>query len=446
MSKIQNIKIENFKSISDLEIDFKGCTAIVTAGNNKGKTSFLRGIPDRIRFDRPEIPVKEGEKEGKGEMILDTGERFIWEFDVKGKDKLTYITNDGLKQGVSVELGKQFFPPLFDIDKFLQSTPKSQAKQLQAIIGLDFDDIDKRYAEAYAIRTERNREAELYHVKLEKMIKCDRVYFVDLTDLTAKKEAEKDKLNTKYLSNKKINSDIRNLWNESKIKIDKEVIEFNAKQHNNDLVFKRVSEALTTLCQNGYMGNEVSIFVKGIEKNILPSKVAYELYPTEPTYIEEMPDRSNLDKIDSQILAASEINALAQKYKEYIDHKNATEGARSAADEADLRVKDIEVERLKMIESANMPKGILITSEGILVDGLPLDKNQISTSKLYCSALRIASMNLGEVKTLYFDASFLDKNSLAEIQTWANENDLQLLIERPDFDGGEIQYELIETV
>ena len=77
---------------------------------------------------------------------------------------------------------------------------------------------------------------------------------------------------------------------------------------------------------------------------------------------------------------------------------------------------------------------------------MPLDRNQISTSKLYCTALRIASMGLGEVKTLYFDASFLDKQSLSEIEVWANENDLQLLIERPDWDGGEIHYELIDNV
>jgi len=180
MSKIHKISISNFKSISDLEIDFKGCTAIVTAGNNKGKTSFLRGIADRIRFDRPEVPVKEGEKEGRGEMTLDSGERFVWEFDTKGKDKLTYFTKEGAKQSVTMDLGAAFFPPLFDIDKFLQSTPKNQAKQLQAIIGLNFDGIDKRYAEAYALRTERNREAELYRVKLEKLIKCDYVAFVDL--------------------------------------------------------------------------------------------------------------------------------------------------------------------------------------------------------------------------------------------------------------------------
>lgn len=444
MSKIQKIKINNFKSISDLEVDFKGCTAIVTAGNNKGKTSFLRGIPDRIRFDRPEIPVKEGEKEGKGEMTLDTGERFVWEFDTKGKDKLTYFTNEGLKQGVTTELGAKFFPPLFDIDKFLQSTPKNQAKQLQAIIGLNFDDIDKRYEHAYNVRTERNREAELYRVKLEKLIKCDFVAPVDLSDIIAKKEAEKTKLNAKYLENKKANEETRKVHAEAKSKIDHEVFEFNQRQLQNANDYENADKAVKLLASLGFNSPDAEGFVKRLYSDIKPSQKASEFYPKEPTYIEEMPDRSNLDAIDAQILAASETNALAQKYKEYIDHKNATEAAKDAAYQANEVVQSIENERLKMIESANMPKGISITSEGILVDGLPLDKNQISTSKLYCSALRIASMNLGEVKTLYFDASFLDKNSLSEIQAWANENDLQLLIERPDFDGGEIQYELIE--
>lgn len=80
----------------------------------------------------------------------------------------------------------------------------------------------------------------------------------------------------------------------------------------------------------------------------------------------------------------------------------------------------------------------------ITVDGFPLDRNQLSTSKLYTAALRIASMNLGEVKTLYFDASFLDNNSLRDIYQWAEAQDLQLLIERPDLDGGDIEYQLIE--
>lgn len=443
MSKIQKISITNFKVISDLEMDFKGCTCLVTGKNNSGKTSFLRGIPDRIRFVRPDVMVKTGEKEGRGEMTLDTGERFLWEFSIEGKDKLTYITDQG-RQSVTKELGRQFFPPVFDIDKFLQSSPKDQSKQLQSIIGLDFTEIDERYRKAYDARTERNREAELYHVKLEKMIKCPPVDFVDLTELKARKDAERERLNKLYLNNKKQNDEMRDLWNKEKAEVDKEVQQFNLEQTEARQKHNACFDALSILIRNGYQGYEAQQFVTALSNKIMPDYKAADLYPKEPVYIEELPDKTELDKIDALILSASETNAEAQKYKEYIDHKNATAAARDAADEADLLVKSIELEREEMIRSGNFPKGISLTSAGILVDGLPLDRNQISTSKLYTAALRIAAMKLGEVKTLYFDASFLDKNSLAEIQAWANEQDLQLLIERPAYDGGEIEYQLIE--
>ncbi len=424
MSKIQTIKISNFKSISDLEADFNGCTALVTGKNNSGKTSFLKGIVDRIRFIRPDVMVKKGEKEGRGELALDSGEKFVWEFDTSGKDKLTYITEQG-RQSVTKELGRQFFPPVFDIDKFLQASPKKQVKQLQAIVGLDFTDVDERYRKAYDARTERNREAEIYHVKLEKMMKVDKVDVVDLTSLKAKKEAEKNRLNTIYQENKKDNEKTREVFNHFKDQVNVAIA-----THTDCVI------ALGVLTRSGYSGDAIQ-FVADLKKAIPEIK--------EPKYIEEMPDRTTLDKIDADLLAASETNAKAQKYQEYIAYKKETEEAKSAAEDADLLVKSIEDERQKMIESVSFPEGISINSDGIMVDGLPLDKNQISTSKLYCSALRIASMNLGEVKTLYFDASFLDKITLAEIQEWANENDLQLLIERPDYEGGEIKYELIES-
>lgn len=72
-----------------------------------------------------------------------------------------------------------------------------------------------------------------------------------------------------------------------------------------------------------------------------------------------------------------------------------------------------------------------------------LDKNAQSSSAIYIAALKLASMKIGKVRTLHFDASYLDKNSLNQIEEWANENDLQLLIERPDFDAGDITYKVI---
>ncbi len=445
MSKIQEISITNFKAIEAFQADFNGCTAIITGANNKGKTSLLRGIPDRIRFIRPDVIVKKGETEGKGQMTLDTGEKFIWEYNVEGKDKLTFVTQAGIKQSVTVDLGKRFFPPMFDIDKFLQSAPKKQSEQLQAIIGLDFTDIDERYKLAYDARTERNRDSERYHVKLSAMLKVDKVDPVDLTELKAKRDAEKNRLNALYLENKKSNDEKRKAWDAECREIDKDCEKFNNAQFQLKLKIDALESALKILENNGYTGKEVSDYIKSIPAP-QPKKNSELLYPKEPEYIPEVPDSKTLDAIDAEILKASETNTKAQEYQNYIDYKNFTETAKEKAEEADAAVKAIEAERLKMIQSANMPAGINITPDGITVDGFPLDKNQISLSKLYCSALRIASLGLGEVKTLYFDASCLDRNTLNEIQVWAADNDLQLLIERPDFEAGEIKYQLIENL
>lgn len=445
MSKIEQLSIENFKAVSHFVADFKGCSAIITAGNDKGKTSFLRGLIDRIRFVRPDIMVKNGAKEGHGEMILDTGEKFLWEFDTEGYDKLTYVSDKGAKKSVSTELGSRFFPKPFDIDKFLQSTPKEQRKQLQAVVKMDFTEIDTRYQKAYDFRHEKNFEAERRHVKLTAMLEVPKVDFVDLTELQAQKEKIRTELNNLYKANKAHNDALRSKWNETCRAIDAEVTAFNKAESDRDAKMRVLVDAIDPFEAAGYPGvPDILSWITKEYPKAQPEKVAAELYPKEPEYITEVPDDASLQTIDKQILEASEINTKAQAYKDYIDYKNQTIAAQAEADEADLAVQTIEAERKQMIIACKFPKGISIDAEGVTIDGLPLRREQVSSSMLYKTALRIGAMNLGEVKTLYFDASYLDKNSLLEIEQWAEGVGLQLLIERPDFDGGEIKYELIE--
>jgi len=111
----------------------------------------------------------------------------------------------------------------------------------------------------------------------------------------------------------------------------------------------------------------------------------------------------------------------------------------------DSKVKSIQQQRIDMIKSANLPEGISFTNEGIEIDGMPVTKEQLSSSKIYITALKLAPKTIGGVRSIYFDASHLDKNSLAEIENWANANNLQLLIERPDFQGGEITYKILQS-
>jgi len=448
MSKTQKISVTNFKAISEMEIDFKGCTAIITAGNNKGKSSLLRGITDRIRGEKPELIVKQGEKEGKGTLELTTGEKFVWEFDVKGTDKLTFITKEGYKTKVTKEIVQRFFPVSFDIDKFLNSAPKEQSKQLQKIVGIDFLEIDNRYSLAYNDRTEKNKEAERYQVKLTSMLECTKVESVDLTELQGQKETERTRLNTVYLANKKVNDELRKKWHDDKEILRKEVDSFNDIQTKRKEKREKAVRLLEELTLLGYKDSNIDT---GLTNWIrcLPIPELYKIFdamiPSEPDYIDEKPTDEALQLIDSKILTASEINTKAKQYNDYIAYKISVEAAKVEAADADIKVKGIEEERDNLIKSAKMPSGISFGITGIEVDGYPLDKNQISTSKLYCAALRIASMNLGEVRTIHFDASFLDKNTLTEIEVWAEENNLQLLIERVDFDNGNIKYELIEN-
>lgn len=384
---------------------------------------------------------------------MDSGEKFLWEFDNEGKDKLFYVTEKGIKTSVTTVLGVKFFPPVFDIDKFLQSTPKKAQEQLQAMVGVDFTEIDTRYASAYTTRTEKNKELERAQVKLAGMTKVEKVEKVDLTNLQQKKEAERDRLNKLYVANKEANEKLRSVWNSDKSKIDDECLRFNKIQQDSRIAIINLRSHRAKLKS---LIAEMPGWVELVDLTKLnehidslpeaePEKVAADLYPAEPEYVTEMPDDSVLKEIDEQILTASQTNAQAQDYDNYIAQKTAVETAKEEAKVADDLVKSIEAERKKMMKSAKFPKGISITTDGITVDGLPLDRNQISTSKLYTAALRIASMKLGEVKTLHFDASFLDRDSLTEIEQWAAEEGLQLLIERPDFDGGEIKYELIEN-
>lgn len=446
MSKIQKITLANFKAIKGtLEMDFKGCTAIITGGNDRGKSSFLRGIPDRIRFLRPDRIVNDNEDGGKGEILLTTGEKFIWEFDVKGKDKLIYVTTEGVKVGVTKEIGLKFFPTLFDIDKFLMSTPKEQAKQLQVIIGVDFTDIDNRYKIAYDDRTEKNRESEKFHVKLSQMIKAPKFDPVDLAVLNTKKESERTRLNTLYLSNKAENEKRRKAWEDTKEKVRKDCEIHNKEQADERVKYNACCDCASILKGHGFMNDSLEKFLTLLKTGIKEDKKSENFFAKEPEYITpELPDDKELKAIDAEILSASDTNVKAKAYTDYTKYVEETNAAKDKAETAQKLVLSIEAERKTLLESAKMPDGISITADGVTVGGFPLDRAQISTSKLYMAAVRIAAMNLGSVKTLHFDASFLDKNGLSEIEKWADENDLQLLIERPDFEGGEIEYHLIE--
>lgn len=465
MSKIKKLTVSNLKAIGNQSASFEGCTAIITGGNNKGKTSFLRSLFDRVRGIKADTVLKDGETEGFAEAELTTGEKIKWEFNDKGKgfkEKLTYITEKEIKTSLTTELRTKFLPDTFDVDKFLADQPMKQRKTLQDLAGLDFTDIDKRYKNAYEARTAANTLHSDAKTIFDATAMPAKVETVDLKELLAKKETERIRLNTQYLANKEINRTIERERHDACALVDAQVDNFNEKQNKLKAGIELAEVSLQNLVNVGYKGKEVQIHIDALKAIQKPLQEASKLYPAALINLEDMPDdyqpaedvkvlikeRPNdkdLQAIDKEIADATQKNIDAVKYTNWLELQNKKNTATEIAKAANDLVISIEKERMDLIKSAKMPEGFSFTNDGIAYNGLTFTREQLSSSGIYIAALKLASMKMGEIRTLHFDASFLDKNSLTEIEQWANTQNLQLLIERPDFEGGEITYELITT-
>lgn len=408
MSKVKKITVSNLKAISSLTADFNGCTAIITGGNNKGKSSFLKSLPNRLKQLKPDVILKEGESEGFAEWELTTGEKLIWQFDKKTKagEKLIFITKDNIKTALTAEIGARYFPKGFDIDTFLNDGPKKQREMLQKIAGIDFSDVDLRYKQAYDNRTFANKQLEADRAKLIP-------YDGNLSNVIAPIIDLQMELSGIAAHNEKFD------YVTNGIK-DKEALAEDSRTE---------VERLKSLIE--VEESKIAKLAKDIEGGHTWLKVKENQPKTEEA----------AQQIKDKISAIEVSNAEIIKNNNALILKEAFEKSELEAKAAADLVKAIEQEKVELIKKAKLPIGFDFTDDGITYLGHALSKEQLSSSAIYIAALKLAALNIGEVKTLHFDASYLDKNSLAEIEQWALDNDLQLLIERPDFDGGDIEFE-----
>jgi hypothetical protein len=405
MSRVKKITVSNLKAVSALTVDFDGCTAIITGGNNKGKSSFLKSLPERLRGNKPDMVLKAGEKEGFAEWELTTGEKFIWSFDEK-KEKLTFITERNIKTSLTKDICSHYFPAVFDVDAFLNSTPKKQKEVLQKLTGIDFTEIDRLFKEAYEARTWENKR--LAEEKARRKL---------LDPNLPVEEAPTEEL-------------------------EKELAGIDVHNYRFANIQRGVQEKKKQVCDNDKEIEELLSKVRAIEsKNV---GLSDEIKKGETWISEEKNQpKTNAETLKAQIEKIKEDNKAIAENNRIREHHKVVEKCEENARVADVEVKRIEAEKLDVIKNASMPDGFGFSDEGITYNGFEFTKEQLSSSGIYIAALKLAALGLGDVKTLHFDASFLDKNSLADIEKWAEENDLQLLIERPDYEGGEIEYQIL---
>lgn len=397
--KIKKIRVRNVKAIVNQELNLNGATAIIMAGNNKGKTTLLTALKDRLLKMKATELVRAGETDGLYVMEFMDSTRIEWELSTKTKagEKLTLISKDGTKTSVITEIIKWFNPGSFDIDRFLNESPAGQRKSLEKLLGLDFSVLDERYSKAVEERKDANRDVERIEVNYKgKSVDASLPATPEPVEELQKELLGVESHNEKY--NLKVTEEERLIVRKKQLEIE----------------LANVTDSLILL--DDWL-------------------TAVENQPKNADQVWSLQEKlKNTQDNNKQI---EENNILRRSLDELVQ-------LREIAHAKDLAVKDILKEKDDLIKQAKMPEGFSFSEDGVCYKGFQLDKQAQSSSALYIAALKLASIQVGNVRMLHFDASFLDKNSLKEVLEWSESQDLQCLIEKPDFEAGDIRYELIE--
>lgn len=435
MTKVKNITVHNFKAISDQQIDLNGCSAIITAGNNKGKTTLLRGMADRFQGLKPNEIVKRGEEKGVTTMELTDGSVIQWKFTEKS-ESFKFTTKDEIVQttGVLSSIGKMYFGDRFDIDKFITKSSKEQVKEVQKLTGVDLTELDKQQKETFDLRTDANKELKrLHNLNIKEPLE------LDAPDIESIK-AEKLKLQKENI---KLKAD----WIVQNEKHQEEAINFNQIQDSIIANTKEVLIAIEDLKK--YKGSSVGSFIDFISLEKFYNDMPISKNKKEVTTLVE-PEYHSFAEIDKRLEDAytdkAEFDNYTTDLEKYNEWVKSEEIAINEVARLNSELEEITEKKLEKIKEANLPDEFEMTDDGILYKGFSLDNSQISTSAKYIAALKLGSLVLGRIRTMHFDCSYLDKNSLQDILDWADDNDLQLLIEKPDFEAGDIQYNIVEKL
>lgn len=433
MVKVINIKVKNMKSIMDQELILDGCSVIVTAGNGKGKSTLLKSLFDRIKGEKNENILRTGESEGSQIIEFNDGNKLEWKVTDK-TESFTLTTKEGLKVKSIKQIKELYFgAENFDINNFLELSSSKQAEKLLKLVNIDLTELNENYKRVYEKRKEVNYNFDaLTKNKIEKPLEVEKPEIDSI-----KKELENAKSeNTKRYSIAKVDyqkkqNDVNEFNNiQDQLTIQLEI-------QNSRLV--DVEKYLKHYSFESYFDFEkAKLFIESLEKPLE--------FKENPEF--EEPELINIQELERKLEAANDqlrkFDLYEYQLKQYNEWVENGKKARELKDSLELELKEIEKKKLEILESANLPEGFSFNDYELLYNNYPLDTKSQSTSALYIAGLKLATINLGNLKTIHFEASALDKQSLNSVYEYAKSKDLQLFIERPDFEGGEIQYKVIE--
>lgn len=403
---IISLTVENIKKIKAVTIRPHGGFVEITGRNGQGKSTVLDAIwwalkgKDNIQA----APIRNGEKNGKITLELqdylvertfrrnELGDDYTTKITVTTKDKARMSSPQAVLDGFTGMLG---FDPL----AFMRQTPKEQYDTLRGLCRLEVDveELDRKYKELFAQRTEINRDVKVCQARLSNMqipdnAPTERVDVAVLVDKVNEINAANSAVQQKQRMRQTLLADnVRRGDETARLKARLAEIERETEQANGQI--KAITEYL-----QGHKIQDASAYSDKIKQAELINSI--------------------MDLRDNR--------ALEEK---------ALRTAQKTADELTAQMQGLQERKRAAIESAKLPVTGLEFGEGeLLLNGVPLA--QLSAAEQLKLSMDIAMAENPKLRVILLkDASLLDAQSMEYIRTRAEAEGYQIWAERVASDG-----------
>ena len=403
---IISLTVENIKKIKAVTIRPHGGFVEITGRNGQGKSTVLDAIwwalkgKDNIQT----APIRNGEKSGKITLELqdylvertfrrnELGDDYTTKITVTTKDKARMSSPQAVLDGFTGMLG---FDPL----AFMRQTPKEQYDTLRGLCRLEVDveELDRKYKELFAQRTEINRDVKVCEARLSNM------------QIPA--NAPTERVDVAVLMDK--------------------VNEINAA---NSAVQQKQRMRQTLLADNVRRGDETARLKARLAEIERETEQANGQIKTITEYLQghKIQDASYYS---DKIKQAEQINSIMDLRDNRALEEKALRTAQKTADELTAKMQELQERKRAAIEAAKLPVTGLEFGEGeLLLNGVPLA--QLSAAEQLKLSMDIAMAENPKLRVILLkDASLLDAQSMDYIRQRAETEGYQVWAERVASDG-----------
>lgn len=414
--KLLTYEAHNVLGVKDIKFDLAGRHLFLVGGaNGQGKSSALTALTMALAGksgmnDYPEIALRKGEKKGKVTIEL-TGEtdesKVTVELTLRQKpggsivEDFRVLDADGKKVTEPRQLLQRLFTlRAFDPLAFEKMKPKEKATLVQQMLGLDLSKFDLEHAKVFEKRTDLGRDGKRLAAQLAALKKHDdapaeEVKVVELM-------TELDKLQAEKNSRAEIGKLADDLGDQQ-VKLSKQALELTEQIAALQQTLEKTQEKIKTA--------EVG------QKNALNK-------------LEKLPDRApDIAAVKEKIAKADETN---RKVRENADRERLeaeVNASRGEYQKLSDRLDKIQEERAEVVANAKWPmKGMELTEDGLLMDGLPFE--QASTSQRIMASVKVGMMLNPKLRLLVCQhGSDLDNATLDALDTIVKEHSFQCIVE-----------------